>query len=98
MASSGERHSLTDASFAPATIQVLDDVSSLPIPGVGVRALCLGGTLYQDSQDVTNKDGFATVNYWSGKLVGVHIEKDGYLTDNTFIKRENAVYRLKRIP
>ena len=85
----------TDDSFAPATIQILDDSTSLPIQGANVKVLCLGGTPYHDSNGVSDENGITTVTYWDSELLGVNIEKEGYIPASTFIKRSNPVYRLK---
>jgi hypothetical protein len=85
----------TDDSFAPATIQILDGSTLQPIHGAKVRVLCLGGTPHQDSKDVSDENGMATVTYWDNELLGVSIEKEGYVSASTFINRSNPVFRLK---
>lgn len=94
-AAANAKTSFTDDSFAPATIQILDDSTLLPIQGAKVRVLCLGGTPHQDSKDVSDENGLATVTYWDNEFLGVNIEKQGYIPASTFIKRSNPVFRLK---
>lgn len=83
-------------SFAPATVQILDDATAAPIDGATVRVVCLGGTPYRDSQDASNASGLATVTHWNNETVIVNVEKEGYVSSSMFVQRSNPVIRLKR--
>ena len=88
----------SDDSFAAATVEILDDETSLPIGGAKVRVVCLGGTPYQESNDTSNDNGLATVTYWNGNFVTANVEKAGYLAETHLVRRLNPIVRLKHEP
>ncbi len=78
------------------TVQVLDDATGAPITDALVRVLCSGGTPFQDSQDLSDMQGQASVNCWNSEFLGVNVERDGYESKSVFIRRMDPVVRLKR--